>query len=415
MKAHQNSYDRHNRVPHLVVVLCTVFAIGSLLAAPMARAVSAQSHVGAADAKAQRTQLIMRGIRYNFEGRLEDALEVWQRLRVLDPDDPAPPVLETSTWFWYESFGSGDSDLESKIVASCEEGLKKAKVLRARDMNSAEAHYWYGTALSNLARMYGSSGRFLKAGGVGGEGIEELEAAYKLDPKLVDAHYSPGYMLFYASLLPNLVKWLSFLWFVPTGDAEMGISYLDDVARSGQMNSDDAVLMLMSIHTYHTKEFAKARSHAEALHARFPDNSVIEFELIEIAFAEEDYEGVIKAARRLEARKFTLPRDQGRVDVARIWRARAELALGKTDASKKTLEVFGEGEPAIPSWGAPWVMVIRGQIFDVMGRRDEARARYQAVVDLGESPIFSRSTELALEWQQVPFTLIQTPSVAAQR
>ena len=96
---------------------------------------------------------------------------------------------------------------------------------------------------------------------------------------------------------------------------------------------------------------------------------------------------------------------------ATVWRARAELHLGNPSTSLEILEQFGEGQPATPSWGARWVVLTRGHIFDVMGRREDALAQYQAVKDLGLSPLYSRAAEAAVEGLDEPFRL--TPSMAS--
>jgi tetratricopeptide (TPR) repeat protein len=365
-------------------------------------------------ATSARAALIEEGVELNFHGRLEEALEVWQELRLLAPNDPAAPVLETSTWYWYENFDDEHPGLEAKVIATSEEGIRKAEALLEIDEDNVEAHFYLGSALMNLGRMYGTSGRFYKAGTVGERGRDHLERVLELDPEYIDARYGLGIASFYASLIPDFVQWLSFLWFIPTGDAELGLSYLAEVEKNGRLNKQDAALILMNINTYHRGDYEFAWNLGGRLRARYPDNTVFQFEMIELAIARGDYKGAVAAARELESLEPRSPRDEGHVNVARVWRARAELAQGKPGVGLKTLEVFGEGEPATPSWGARWASLTRGQIYDVLGRRTEAEAEYQSVVDLGLSPLWSRATELAAEGKERPFTLSHAVSLGGE-
>ncbi len=353
--------------------------------------------------------LIAAGIEHNFAGNLEEANATWKQLRDLDPQHPRAAVFEIFTLYWQESYEPQYPGLDEQIEARCDQAIEQAVAWVDRSPNSAQAHYYLGEALMSLGRLNGTRGRFFRAGSLGEESRGHLERALELDPTIVDAKYQLGLYSFYASLLPSFTKWLSFLWFVPTGDAEKGLSLLEEVERSNGTHRYEAALILMNIHTYHRSNRRDyALELAQRLHTEFPLNTVIHFELIELLFAEEEYAEVIREAMRLEQQPRERPRDRGRANVARIWRARALLALGKVDLAWETLASFGRSGPDLPSWGHRWVALSRGQILDVQEQREQAKSRYQRVIDLGFEPVWSRSTRLALQGMESPFRVPQS-------
>ncbi len=98
--------------------------------------------------------------------------------------------------------------------------------------------------------------------------------------------------------------------------------------------------------------------------------------------------------------------------MGRVWRARAEMQLGRPERAWQLLEHFCEDGPETPTWGHLWVEVSRGQIQDTMGEREKALAHYQRIVALKLNPTFNRSAEIAAKGVKEPFQ--RSPGISAQ-
>ena len=98
--------------------------------------------------------------------------------------------------------------------------------------------------------------------------------------------------------------------------------------------------------------------------------------------------------------------------MGRVWRARAQLLLGRPDLAWQLLAKFGEDGPDVPSWGNRWVHVTRGQAKDAVGERAAAIAEYERVMALDLDPKFARSAEFAAEGLEQPFRL--SPQISSQ-
>ena len=341
--------------------------------------------------------LIHEGLRDNSNGHFDAAARVWKRLGEAAPQHPAANVHAVDTLVWLQVFDNVDTRFDDRIVQQSEEGIRKAKAWVKARPSEARAHLYLGQALMSLGRLHGIRLRIYRAGLYGERARKELERALELDPSLTDAKYSIGLYAYYASAIPDLVQWLSFLWFIPTADAPLGLRYLEEVRRDGDLYQFSAAFYLANIRWYHDKwlDYPFALSTLEKLRKDHPRNSLIHFELLEVLLAAGRYEDVLRESRELESHPGTGRHDRGRANMGRIWRARAEVLLARPELGWRLLERFGEDGPMEPSWGNRWVHSTRGQIKDAMGERAQAIAEYERVMALKLNPKFDRATKIA--------------------
>jgi len=355
------------------------------------------------------------GLRHGFEGDYDAANSVWRQIRTLDPQHPAAPVFETNTLYWFQMFDDEDRRWDERITELCDEGIRLSKARLDADADDLEGHFYMGQSLMNRGRLKGIRGRYYSAGTDGERARKHLERVLELRPDLVDGRYQVGLYYFYASLLPRMVsRFLGWLWFVPSGDGPTGLRYLNEVVAEGDLYRDEARFILGNIYTYHEPQYPRALELVGELHDRYPHNTLIHFELLEVRFEMRDYRGAIKEARRLEARSARNELEESRIRMARVWRARAELVSGEPETAWRTLSVFDAGLPERPLWGGAWIELTRGQALDALGERERALAAYDRVLAY-EAPRGSRrASELARAAEKDPFVLDLPPTMRAR-
>jgi len=258
----------------------------------------------------------------------------------------------------------------------------------------------------------GIDGHYYSAGVAGVEAGKHLERALEIDPGLVDAKVPLGALRYYAAIAGKFVNVVSWLWFVPRGDRELGLAYLEQARKEADLFRFDAALTLSSAYMYIEEEPERAQPVLLEMLARNPSNSLLHFEIVELLLEEGDYLGTIAATDALERSIGSQFGDSQRRSMARIWRARAELHLGRAERTKALLAQADADWNDLTPWSRRWLLLTRANVLDLAGERASALSLYEQVVH--ESPRSSRSVALAREGIAAPFRLESAaPSVAS--
>jgi tetratricopeptide (TPR) repeat protein len=360
----------------------SLFLIQGLFFGSVATCASLSATSRGSGAESDVATLLREGVEHNFQGDLAAADVVWTQVRDLYPAHPAGPFFEVSTLYWRQTFDAADTQYDLAILSGARQTIYLADARLEHNAEDAEALFYRGQAKMNLARLEVVRGHFLKAGGFGEDGREDLERVLQLDSSFIDAKHQLGMYYYYAAKLPSVMKWLNFLWFIPKGDGPLGLQYLSEVASSGDLMRYDASSILLSIRVYLDPEPEPALNLARDLQEQFPTSTLIHFQVIEALTALKDGEGVIRESLLLEQSEGNFFHDAGRRRMVMIWRAGAELELGRPEKAWDVLESFGEIMPEDPGWALPWASLIRGRVVDVLGLREEALSYYRVVTRL---------------------------------
>jgi tetratricopeptide (TPR) repeat protein len=363
--------------------------------------------------EAELEALIHEGVRRNASGDLDGADLIWIDIKANYPDHPAPYIYSLDTLDWRKQIDFTDKLYDGRLKQEAKQGRKLAEAWVKRAPDNALAHYYLGQVLFALVKIEAMDGKFIKAGKVGEKGRKHNERALELDPGFVDAKFALGTYSYYVSVANRYIKFLSWLWFVPTGDRDLGLQYLAEVAAHGDIRRFEALATLQRILMYMEDDPPSSRPFVEEMIRLHPENSYVQFEVVEVRLATGDYARAVEAARSLEQTTGDRYGDSERRSLARIWRARAELFRGRTDEAGRILDEVDMRWDEIKVWGRRWALLTRGNLQDLKGDRESAIGYYKKVVKLktrwgSTRPV--RAAEAALE---APFGLEGLAPVAS--
>ncbi len=366
------------------------------------------------DAEEPLRALIRSGVRAYEKGDLAAADAMWAHVRDLHPQHPAAAIFELKTLQARRSLDYWGGQYEQAIRERAEEAVRLGRDWLERAPDATQAHFYLGQALLEMMVIDGMDKRYYKAGTQGEKARKHLERALALDPSFVDAKLPLGIYYYYGSIATRFVPFLRWLWFVPKGNRDAGLAYIEEVSREGDLMRFEAAARLAGLYIYIEERLDLAEPILLGLSRRHPENSAPRFELIEVRLEQQDYPGTVAAALALEQSQGEQFGDKTRRDLARIWRARAELYRGraaKADTLVRSLEArFDE----FSVWIQRWLLVTRGQLYDLAGEREQAIASYSRVSQ--KKPPFGsrRTSELARRGLDAPFELdaaYTTPAV----
>lgn len=200
-----------------------------------------------------------------------------------------------------------------------------------------------------------------------------------------------GLYYYFSSLAPEFLRYVNWLWFVPKGDRDRGLALLEEVSAGDGLYGANATMVLFTIHAYHTPtNVPAAYTLATQLQARYPENAIIHFELLEVLLKARRHEELVAAALALEKRRGESPGISGRAAMAPLWRAQSALRVGLDDEGRRLAFEVDPDDPDLPGWGVPWVWVVRGEALDLGGERDAAMAAYERAIELADPGFHGR-------------------------
>lgn len=374
-----------------------------------ARAGRGARSIGAVPPGESVDELVRLGLAQNASGELTAAEATFAKLRELHPYHPAGHVYVLDSLFWRRNLDFTDTTHDGAIRLHAERTVELGERWLASSPDDATAHVYCGQALLALMRLDGMQGHYFKAGKQGEQARKHLERALEIDPELHDAKLPLGSYYYYASIATRYIRWFSWLWFVPTGERDLGIQYVTEAATEGDYRRFEATATLARIYLYMEDDPKRAAPIIEALADLHPENTYLQFERIEVRMILRDYRGTLEAARVLEQSSSSQFGAEERRQAARTWRARAKLHLGMMDEASRTLAPLEQGLEAKSRWNKRWILLTRGHLHDLAGRRKQAVDHYERVIALKSRWGGSRPIKLAVLGLEEPFQLSDAP------
>jgi hypothetical protein len=339
------------------------------------------------------------------------------------PDDPTPRVYLARTYWLQElvskqelsidRFAASDFFVENpkyrpKVSAAVEtqfydtnsQAIDACRKRLEANPKDRTALYLLGVAYQNQASFEASLKRSWWASFRSGTKTYKYHSELlHQDPKLYDAYISTGTFHYIVGKLGWNVKWLAYLLGY-SGGKDRGIGELRQAAEKGRLMSDDARVLLTLIYV-RERNLQAAFDELSVLLKKYPKNYLVHLDMGGIALlmgrtqaAVTIYEDIL---RRVENRQHAYER----LEVTRVYN-RLGVSLrqqgGLQAAASWFQKALAHGQRTPLSDVVAHLEL--GKTYDRMGRADQAREHYQAVLGLED---FAGSHEEAAEFMNQPF------------
>lgn len=349
---------------------------------------------------------------YNLE--YDEALADFSKSLALHPDDPNRQNHVAQTVLYRAMFNAGA--LESELVTGSNPFLRRDKVNPSpeeqkrfddaitrslalcdarlkRNPNDVDALYAQGVAYGLRANY-----NFL----VRKSWMDSLKDATQarkahnkvteLDPSVVDARLIQGLHDYIVGSLPFTYRLFGFLIGFH-GDREQGIKELQLVAEKGNRNKYDAQILLGAVYRREHRA-ADTIPIIQGLLQRFPRNYLIRFELAQMYADLGQKDAALRTLREVEALKRSGASGYKNLPAEKIYFHIGNLQFWYNDfpdavdnLRKVTVKA---GELDLNTGVLAWMRL--GQIYDLMGKRLQAREAYQKAIDLAPQSELARES-----------------------
>lgn len=363
------------------------------------------------------------GISYLYNLDFQAALETFKELTREQPSSPAGPHYLASTLWMEEMTRRGamagetfqssrywtrnrteppSPELQDRFEAQVEEAIRRSKLVLSTRENDREALYFWG-ATESVVSAYEATirHRYFAAYRAGRRALEQHEKLLKLDPSWADAHLVPGIYEYTMATLPRSLKILGFLIGM-RGSKEKGAEHIRKAVLEGKRTYWGARLTLIVLET-REKRYPEALRYLRELEATFPKNPLFPLEKGWVYLLEQDWSAARRTFRATQKKQRLQEPHYGRVHRSFIL-----LRLGESYLFDKrvgeALGRFDEGliRSDIPDTVRSVLHLRRGQAYDSLDRREDARIEYEAAIRLNTD---KASHRLAKRYLKEPFQL----------
>ncbi len=310
-------------------------------------------------------------------------------------------------WSRYEYEFETSDDKQRKVFEKIlDESISGIQRWIKKNPDDPNAYMGLG-ALYGLRAMFSMRNRsWVTAYFSGRKAIKNLEKSLELDPTYYDAYFGLGIYQYFAGTLPAVIKVLAKIVAIK-GNPDEGVKQLNLAREKATFTADSAKLILIEVQNTRKSPFynpAQSLEFIRELRAKYPNNPLMRYVEVICLYETGQYDEVTAQANEFLRLIGT---DSFYKD---IYIARAYTALGTTQMAQGNMEqakvLFEQGREAIknqePSrWGV-WNELRLGQVYDLLGQREEALTQYKYVLSFKDKWGFD---ELAKALLKKPYTV----------
>jgi tetratricopeptide (TPR) repeat protein len=340
-----------------------------------------------------------------MDAHFDEAEALFQKTIDLAPDDPGGYVAIAGAYWWLVARDPTVTGYDRELLHHTEIAIDKAEEAHQRDEESARYLFFLGGAYGIRGRHAVLREKWFRAARDGKKAVNLLKDALERDPELYDAYLGLGMYDYYASVLPDVVKLVQKILFIPSGNRERGLEELQLCREKGRFARVEAQFFLVDIYLEYEKRAYDALGLLRDLERRYPDNPY--FTLLEGIIYIDHMARYAEGIRTLDVLRERA--DAGECFFAEDIAIRTRYYLGKGHLWRReiprALEYLGavrESGIEDPDWLVPWATFRMGQAYDLAGDREKAIEAYRAVE---KGPDVGKLREYARERLKEPFTM----------
>jgi len=313
----------------------------------------------------------------------------FRKLIELEPDNPFGYLFEAGGIWWESSqeFGlfKDTPTLQGLFEQDIDAALRKSDAyIDSKDpQTKADGYFVSGMTLGTQGQWRLMKGHWLDAYASAKKAVKNLRKCVKLEPDYYDAQLGLGVFDYQAARLSGIAKLGALL--IMRGDEKRGLSELQLAVDKSRYSSRQALNFVLCIHLLDRRDYASALPVVQQLREKVPGSPYYLFLEIIVRHRLGDEDGSLALARELAAGVEDDPAAFRPKWLTLVCGLSGADCLAKPDA-QAALPWFDRAVEATakekPSGFAALLHLFRGQLLDVLGRREEAVAEYKKTLAL---------------------------------
>jgi len=324
---------------------------------------------------------IMAGLDAAYSMDFDRAAELFSEADRLEPGHPAGPFfLASLQWFKYSQnvdVPKTAGEFEPRFNQLINQALDRAHKMYAKNHDDPEANFYLGAVYGMKGRWLMLQRRWIRAAHYGYKGYKYFMKTIDLDPEYYDAYLGLGMYDYYSDTLPTVLKFTARL--IARGDKKRGLRYIETTLQKGHYSVTEAKLFMISILVGYEKKPEQALSLIFDLRRERPANLFFILMEMPARMVARDWDGAAAFGEYLATRVRETASAKPHVSLFDLYLG--EAYLGAKD-NARALAIFNrciDQAPEPQKASVTFCHLRRAQLFDLLGRRDDALEDYSFV------------------------------------
>ena len=327
-----------------------------------------------------------------YRGRASEATQLADAMEQAVPEDPRPYLLRARILRLDIPDQNADREGIGAYMGPSKEVLQKAVVaadgILQRDPESLAGHLYRGWALMFLAQIHALSDEYWGAGRKAAAGKADLDFVLERDPGNADALLVQGVYLYFADILPGMVKFARVFLRVPGGHRERGMEYIEAATiRHGYAQLDAKALLGVVLFAFEGRIEDATRQFDKVL-AEYPGNTRMMEPLSVMAMHSPQAMSEAMARTGATIQNASNSQEQTERKVAarlQLYLSLQEILAGRVESARERLDALSRNLPREPDWLEPDVMRFLVDLDRMLADDAQARSRVESLPD--KSPL----------------------------
>jgi tetratricopeptide (TPR) repeat protein len=329
-------------------------------------------------------RLLRNGLNKMYSYDLQEADESFDELVRRFPDHPIGYMHKAEAVWWHALRDNKNEKLETAFEQYTELAINRGHSLLKKNPKDFYALLYVAAAYANRTRYNAYIKKsYYQAMRAGMKGYDFVGPAQTLRPKYVDCLIGTGAYNYFAGSLPAFIKIFSWM-FTQGGDKGKGIQQLELAAQKGEYGQTAAKMVLLGVY-YNEKRFEDYQRLISELIEQFPTNPVFVMWLADFHIRQRNLdEGNQRLTLLLDKAKTA---SRSKLSLAQIHYEKGRVLLEKksADGALASLTRVIEGDLPASDPLLAKARLLRGCAWDLKGRREQAVADYQTVLQLRDT------------------------------
>ena len=329
--------------------------------------------------------MVEKGVNALYNYQLSQAITLLDSARTIDPHHPVVPFVRIAAKWLHTQVNSGYAASYEMILKETKAAIPIYENLITQFPQDPEYHLYLGSTYGIRARIALANKDWLDVLYNGYQGLKHIRKAEDMDDMLMDVYMPMGIMSYFACMSPMPVQWAAAMVNLST-DCEVGVAQLNMAVEKSHYSWMEASNVLSYIYLHIQRDYSNAEKVIAPLVDEFPGHPYFAFlkgELLAKTQQWDELEKLMTILKKFASKGPFLQQNECQLKLNYIEGLTAFFHEDYNTTIEKCNWML-ENYHMEFDWLKGFAHLLRGESYDMLGKRDLAIKDYKEVLKMDD-------------------------------